>query len=220
MSSRPPARYEEIAMDLARRIKEGELREGQRISTRSLLSAHYQVSPETARRAVALLHAQGVLQAMAGSGVVILSQAAAEEFLLSMGTRLRVVAAEEELRQLLRQRAQLDEKIESALRTVIQNTQRLLALAGDVDEVSLPSSSWAHGRSIRELEIRARTGATVLTVVRGSSEHFSPSPDFVLQGGDLIIVSGDAAARQRAREYLLNPEGPALSSPRPGNMVE
>lgn len=220
MSSRPPARYEEIAMDLARRIKEGELKEGQRISTRSLLSAHYQVSPETARRAVALLHAHGVLQAVAGSGVVVLSQAAAEEFLLSMGTRLRVVAAEEELRQLLRQRAQLDEKIESALRTVIQNTQRLLALAGDVDEILLPPGSWAHGKTIKELEIRSRTGATVLTVVRGNSEHFSPPPDFVLKGGDVLIVSGDAAARQRAREYLLATEAPQLMAPPPNDVVK
>lgn len=49
------ARYQQIAADVAGKIVSGGYKEGERIFARSALSVHYGVSPETSRRAIALL---------------------------------------------------------------------------------------------------------------------------------------------------------------------
>ena len=68
------ARYEQIAVDLARKIVRGEFSVGQKLSGRSLLAGTYNVSPETIRRSIALLQNIGVVEAITGSGVYIKSR--------------------------------------------------------------------------------------------------------------------------------------------------
>lgn len=46
------------------------------------------------------------------------------------------------------------------------------------------------GRTIRELEIRRRTGASVIAIARGSSHVPNPSPDEVFAAGDTVIAIG------------------------------
>ena len=53
--------YYSIAVDLARRIVKREFTEGMKVSGRSLLASQYQVSPETIRKAIALLKDAGVV---------------------------------------------------------------------------------------------------------------------------------------------------------------
>ena len=67
------SRYEQIAIDLARRIARGEFSVGQKLSGRSLLAGTYNVSPETIRRSIALLQNIGVVESITGSGVFIKS---------------------------------------------------------------------------------------------------------------------------------------------------
>ncbi|MGB9628349.1 MAG: cation:proton antiporter [Thermodesulfobacteriota bacterium] len=47
------------------------------------------------------------------------------------------------------------------------------------------------GRSIRDLKIRSRTGATVIAVRRDGEIVSSPDPDFIFQQGDLIYLIGE-----------------------------
>lgn len=211
------ARYEEIAIDLARRIASGELAVGTRLSGRSLLAATYRVSAETIRRGVALLHARGVLEAVAGSGIRVLSRERAVDFLEQKRIGASVLDSERELRDLLRRRAQLDQQINEALRRVMQQTQRLLALAGDIGEVRLTDTAAAVGQTLAELGLRAKTGATALVIVRSEVEHFSPPADFRLQAGDTILLTGEEPARQRARELL---ESGSLAEPTGGALPE
>ncbi|MDF2533128.1 MAG: transcriptional regulator, GntR family, partial [Clostridia bacterium] len=48
--------YKKIAIDIANKIVKGDIKEKDKISGRSVLASMYNVSPETIRRAVALLH--------------------------------------------------------------------------------------------------------------------------------------------------------------------
>jgi len=47
--------------------------------------------------------------------------------------------------------------------------------------------------SLVELEIRRRTGASVMAVERGSTTHPNPEPYFEIEPGDRLLVLGDAA---------------------------
>lgn len=58
------------------------------------------------------------------------------------------------------------------------------------------------GQSLGELEFRPRTGATVLSVLRGGEETHGPGANFVLQPGDLLVVQGNHDQLDRARNLL------------------
>lgn len=202
------ARYEEIAQDLARRIGQGELAEGSRVLGRSSLAGMYQVSPETIRRAVAILHERGIVQSVAGSGIRVLSRFAATDYLESVRTRNTLEEGSRELRVLLKQRRQLDDHIESAV-------ERLLSMATGafarrmVEEITVRPGAWVVGRSLNEIRLRSRTGSTAVSVTRGDVDHFSPPADMLLEPGDVVTLIGSDSARSLAREILESSEGPA-----------
>ena len=55
-------------------------------------------------------------------------------------------------------------------------------------------------QSIRELEIRAKHGVTVLSIHRGEERYLNPAPDFVLQSGDIAILLGEVEETNRLRD--------------------
>jgi K+/H+ antiporter YhaU regulatory subunit KhtT len=195
------ARYEGIAQDLARRIAANELPEGTRLLGRSSLAGTYQVSPETIRRAVAILHERGIVQAVAGSGIRVLSRVAAQEFLESIRTQSKLEEGVRELRHLLRQRRELDEQIDEALDRLLTQAAGALATR-HVEEIVIDSASWTVGRSLGDIRLRSSTGATAVALTRGDTDHFSPPADMLLAAGDVLTVVGSDAARTRARELL------------------
>ena len=67
------AQYERIAIDIASRIAEGKIIEGQKLSGRTQLSSEYRVSPETIRKAMALLSDMSVVKVKEKSGVTVIS---------------------------------------------------------------------------------------------------------------------------------------------------
>lgn len=202
------SRYEEIALDIARRIAEGDLGEGARVLGRSSLAGTYQVSPETIRRAVAILHERGIVQSVAGSGIRVLSRYAAQEFLETVQSRSSLVEGARELRALLKERTRLDEQINATLDKLLREANASVA-SRHIEEIAVPEGSWAAGRSLGEIRLRNRTGATAVAVSRGEEDFFSPPPDMRLEAGDVMTILGSEAARTRARQILSATAEPA-----------
>jgi TrkA domain protein len=59
-----------------------------------------------------------------------------------------------------------------------------------VDWVTLPDDAAAVGRSIADLQIRRRTGFSVVAIVRGRRTITAPHPDEALRPGDRLVVVG------------------------------
>jgi TrkA domain protein len=84
-------------------------------------------------------------------------------------------------------------------------TERLARLHDQIEGVTtqgvtLGAGSPYVGRTLADAEIRTRTGASIVAVVRAESVHPSPAPPFQFLAGDKVIVVGtddgvDAAAR-------------------------
>ncbi len=67
-------RYQQIAVEVAARIANGEYEVGEKIYARSSLASQYSVSPETARRAICILSDLGIVTSEKGNGIIIRSQ--------------------------------------------------------------------------------------------------------------------------------------------------
>ena len=65
--------YQKIAIDIASKIAAGKYKAGEKIYGRSMLAAHYAVSPETIRRAMFMLQDVGIVAIESGSGSTVLS---------------------------------------------------------------------------------------------------------------------------------------------------
>lgn len=72
----------------------------------------------------------------------------------------------------------------------------------EIDGYRIPEGSHLHEKTIKELQIRKKTGVTVIAVRRDNKVHTIPEPDFRLQAGDFILFTGDRESMSNALDYL------------------
>ncbi len=70
----------------------------------------------------------------------------------------------------------------------------------------VPESSPFTGRSIKQLDIRAHTGASVISIYRGGTNIPNPDPSATLQAGDIVILFGTPEQCQAADAFFTSPE--------------
>jgi CPA2 family monovalent cation:H+ antiporter-2 len=75
----------------------------------------------------------------------------------------------------------------------------------DLESVAIPANSPAAGKLIRELELRTRTGASIVAVERAGVNTVSPDPDEELQVNDQVLLLGSPTQLEKARKHLLEP---------------
>lgn len=59
-----------------------------------------------------------------------------------------------------------------------------------VDRLPLGAGAPFDGRTIGDTGARTRTGVSIVAVLRDGSAHPAPGPDFLLRGGDTLVVVG------------------------------
>jgi CPA2 family monovalent cation:H+ antiporter-2 len=79
-----------------------------------------------------------------------------------------------------------------------------LLVGTTTDTFLIMNDSPAVGQKLGDLDLRARTGATVIAVVRDGRSFLNLGPEFELQAGDTLVVIGAHAELDRAMT-LLNP---------------
>lgn len=82
----------------------------------------------------------------------------------------------------------------------------LLHGLGDVQPIQLAADAPAVGKTLADLDLRARTGAMVLAIARGESDVSAPTGRETLQAGDVLGLAGPGDAVARARELLQGDE--------------
>ncbi|GAB3895323.1 cation:proton antiporter regulatory subunit [Microbispora bryophytorum] len=85
--------------------------------------------------------------------------------------------------------------------------QRLNALHREVEglvSVQLPIAPGSPytGRPMGEAQVRTRTGASIVAVVRAGHVFASPAPDFVLTGDDIVVVVGSEDSTTTVADIL------------------
>jgi CPA2 family monovalent cation:H+ antiporter-2 len=85
----------------------------------------------------------------------------------------------------------------------------LLPGLGNATPVPIAAGSPAVGRTLKQINLRGQTGATVIAIDREAEDVIYPTGDEEIRAGDALILTGTAEAVQAAQEMLLAP------SPRP-----
>ncbi len=195
-------RYLKIAVDLSARIASGSISEGTRLKGRSVLSTEYQVSPETIRRAVAILSDKKVVETNIGSGIVVTSRKKAIEFIHSFQDDESVNDLRRKLGRLFEQRRSLEEEITATTRRIIDlYTYRRTDLIKPV-EIAVPDDSPVIGKSIGQLEVWHNTGATIIGIMQQADLILSPGPYYEFGRGDRVLIVGNENVIKRFNVFL------------------
>jgi len=77
-----------------------------------------------------------------------------------------------------------------------------LLTAGTAETFYIGQSCPAAGLSLAQIDLRAKTGATVIAVVRGDDSFTGPAADFLVEPGDTLVLVASHAAMDGAFNYL------------------
>jgi len=72
----------------------------------------------------------------------------------------------------------------------------------EIDGYRIPEVSYINGRTIKELQVRKKTGVTIIAVRRGKEIYANPEPGFTFNHGDFILFTGDRENMNTAIQYF------------------
>lgn len=89
----------------------------------------------------------------------------------------------------------------SAIRPATERIADLLA-AGTAATYFVGKGGWPAGQTLGQLDLRSRTGATVIAVVRGEESFTSPGSEFEIKEQDTLVLVASHRDIDRAFHYL------------------
>ena len=195
--------YKKIALDIATRISKKEFKEGSRIYGRSTMASEYHVSPETIRRAMALLRDMEVVEVCHGSGVYVKSIERAYAFIEKYHNKESIKSLRKDIRRLLKQKKDIEEQIYNITERIIDYSDRLKNINPiNPVEISLEEKSHLIGKTISEVKFWQNTGATIIGIRRKNQLILSPGPYMGFEEGDIILAVGDMDIIKRTKEFM------------------
>lgn len=195
--------YKQIALDIAGRIYNDDIRVGDKIHGRSTLASKYNVSPETVRKAVKLLEDMEVVVSSKGSGVVILSKDNAYDFINRFHSIESVTSLKHDIESLMEEKKVIEKNIGDMIDKIVDYSNRLRYTNPLTPiEIELPKECQLIGKSISETKFWQETGATIVAIRRNGELVISPGPYLVFKEDDNILVVGEEKILKKIEVFL------------------
>ncbi len=96
----------------------------------------------------------------------------------------------------------------AAVEDAVQNITRKYPWPVELSEVVVPTGGSVVGQTLRQINLRRDTGATIVALQRGGTEHYEVPPDLPLFPGDHLLLVGERAQLE-AGTALLTAQGMA-----------
>ena len=80
------------------------------------------------------------------------------------------------------------------------NVLDYIELSEDFGILDVPAPAAWRGKTLRELNIRAKLGVNIIAVENGSKTNVSPGADYAIQSGDTLVVLGDNVALEKVQK--------------------
>jgi K+/H+ antiporter YhaU regulatory subunit KhtT len=196
-------RYQQIAVEVAARIANGEYEVGEKIYARSSLASQYSVSPETARRAICILSDLGIVTSEKGNGIIIRSQKKAAEYIQQNSKRQTIDTIKENLLKSVSRQKQEMENLNDCLKDLIEASVHFRSMNPFMPfEIRITSECIHLNKTVTEIQFWQRTGATVIAVSRNDTVMKSPGPYVALSENDTIYFITQDDTPDHVREFL------------------
>ena len=196
-------RYQQIAIEVAARIANGEYGEGEKIYARSSLASQYGVSPETARRAICILSDLGIVSSEKGSGIIIRSQKKAADY-IQQNSKLETIDTIKEnlLKSVVRQKKEMD-YLNECMKDLIEASVHFRSMNPFMPfEIRITKDCVYLNKTVTEIQFWQHTGATVIAVSRKDVVMKSPGPYVALTEDDTIYFIAQDDTADRVKEFL------------------
>lgn len=195
--------YQKIAIDIANRIVAGDFSIGDKLYGRSSLASHYNVSPETIRRAMILLNDMDIVKVTKGSGIIVKSVDNCLKFIGKFKDIDSMNFLKKEMLELLDEKNILEKKIEGVLNELIDYSNRFTSTNSFIPfEFKIYKGFNIIGKTISECRFWQNTFATIIGIRRRGKLILSPGPYAVFEEDDVFIAIGDEASYYRIKKFI------------------
>ncbi|EHJ53132.1 GntR family transcriptional regulator [Streptococcus macacae] len=196
-------RYQKVAIGIAQRIVDGKFSVGQKIKSRSTISSYFNVSPETARKAINVLADLDIVSIRQGSGVVVVSKDKAAEFLQKFEVTFSLKEIKKDIQTSIARQKQELETIDKLTETFLsQATQLRKKFPFEPFELHLNKESDNLNKSLSELNLWHQTGATVVALKSKEELLLSPGPYATVRKDDTLYFVGDESSFVRMQHLF------------------
>lgn len=195
--------YQQVAIKIAERVADGDYVEGEKLHARSTLSKEYDVSPETARKAVQVLDDLGILESYHGSGTYVSSREKAQNYIRQFQDIQTIDNMKEQiLKSVDRQRKEW-ENFARLLDDVIAQTKHSYTFNPFIPYELVLTEEAAHlEQTIKDLNVWQATGATIVALHQNDKLLLSPGPYAKVTTGDTLYFVGDEYSFQHMRNFF------------------
>lgn len=195
--------YQQIAVDIASKIVYGHYAVGDKFSARSSVAVQYNVSSETARRAINVLEDMEIVQVIKGSGVIITSSDNAIKFLKQYQDITTVSELKQDILFCVDRMEKENSFLKERLVELIDKTDRFR----DVNpfepfDIEVTDKTPHIDKTISELNFWHNTTATIIGIKKGDTLLLSPGPYSKLETGDILYFVGDENCLSRVKAFL------------------
>lgn len=80
------------------------------------------------------------------------------------------------------------------------NVLDYIELSEDFGILDVPAPAAWIGKTLRELNIRAKLGVNIIAVENGGKTNVSPGADYAIQSGDTLVVLGDNVSLEKVQK--------------------
>ena len=201
--------YQKIAADIAAKIMDRRYHVGEKIYARSYLASQYNVSSETARRAICVLSDLEIVEVTKGSGVIIKSYDNAVKFVHQYNDIQSLNDLKKDIMKSIQKQKEEMKTLQKSVSSIISQTERFQSFNPFIPfEIEITDQTPLLGKSISEMNFWHHTAATIVSIKRNGALMMSPGPYAVLKNQDVLYYCGEAGCRERVKNFLY-PHGKA-----------
>lgn len=199
--------YQKIAIDIGNRIISGDFQIGEKIYGRSALASHYNVSPETIRRAIILLNDMKVVEVTKGSGIVIKSKDNCLKFIEKFKDIQSVGSLRKDIVETLKQKNNIEKSLNGLINKLMDYSSRLNKSNPFMPfEFDIQEGQSVIGKTIGETNFWQNTKATIIGIRRDGKLILSPGPFEIFKNGDTFVAIGKEESYSLIKSFLYKQE--------------
>ena len=195
--------YQKIAVDIASKIVGHQYEIGEKIYARSTIASGYNVSSETARRAISILSDLDIVETIKGSGVIIKSYEKALEFVREFKDLQTVNSLIIDIEENISMQKESFLDLEKNISKLTENVARFQSINPFIPfEIKINNTCPYLNKNISEVNFWHHTGATVIAIKRNKHTILSPGPYADFKENDIFYFIGDENSYRRVMEFI------------------